>query len=79
MDRKQFQDVSIYLGRKEVVRTTRLEVSAKSSFLHSLLSSLTICDGCREPAVLVFPEDDQDFSSLLQVFRKSGLSIVRSK
>ena len=76
---EQFRDVSIYLGRKEVVRSTRLELSVKCRFLHNLLSSLTICDGCREPAVLVFPEDDQDVSSLLQFFRKSGLSIVRSK
>ena len=79
MDLEQFQDVSIYLGSKEVLTSTRLEVAVKSPLLHSLLSSLKVCDGCREPVVLIFPAEDQDFNSLKKLFKGKGWSVLTSK
>ena len=75
----KFQDVSIYLGSSEVMKSSRLEVAVKSPFLHTLISSLNMCDGCREPVVFIFPEGDQDPDPLRMIFRKKGFSIIQSK
>ena len=82
----KFQDVSIYLGTRLVTSSTRLEVAARSPFLQKVLSSLRLCDGCKEPTTLIFPADDETQNTLQEMFKslsvrtgQSRYSIVESK
>ena len=84
MDR--FHDVSIYWGTRLLTTSTRLEVAARSPYLHQLLTSITVCDGCKEPTTLIFPAEDETQNTLEEVFKsmsvrtgQSRYSIVESK
>ena len=79
----RFHDVSIYWGTRLITTSTRLEVAAKSPYLHQLLTSITVCDGCKEPTTLIFPENDETQNTLREVFKPLSVttrySIVESK
>ena len=82
----KFNDVSIYRGTRLVTTSTRLEVTVKSPYLHQLLTSITVCDGCKEPTALIFPAEDESENTLKEVFKslsvrtgQSRYSIVESK
>jgi len=64
------QDVNIYRGRNLVVTRSRLEISSKSPYLLDLLSTLNIC-GCKDSTALIFPEEDEEESSLKEAFNVS--------
>ena len=51
--------VDIYRGTRLGTTSTRLEVAAKSPYLHQLLTSIKMCDGCKEPTTLIFPAEDE--------------------
>ena len=81
-----FQDVSIYWGTSLVTTSTRLEVAARSPYLQQLLTSIRMCDGCKEPTTLIFPAEDESQNTLQEMFKslssragKSRYSIVESK
>ena len=81
-----FQDVSIYWGTRLVTISTRLEVAARSPYLLQLLTSIRMCDGCKEPTTLIFPAEDETQNTLQEVFKslsaragQSRYSIVESK
>ena len=78
---KGFHDVEIYAGSGCELATTgsRLELGATSDFLRSLFAGISLCDGCKEPLVIMFPEDDKNtvtaaINSLTHF--NSGLSII---
>ena len=78
----RFHDVEIYSGTKLATTGSRLEIGANNKFLLEILSGLTDCATCREPLVIIFPEEEE--STLKDVFNrlshfKSGLSIIESK
>ena len=82
----RFHDVSIYWGTRLLTTSTRLEVAARSPYLHQLLTSITVCDGCKEPTALIFPEEDETQNTLKEVFKSLSVrtgqarySIVESK
>ena len=82
----RFHDVSIYWGTRLLTTSTRLEVAARSPYLLQLLTSITVCDGCKEPTALIFPEEDETQNTLKEVFKslsvrtgQSRYSIVESK
>ena len=82
----RFHDVNIYWGPLLVTTSTRLEVAARSPYLHQLLTSISRCDGCREPVTLIFPPKDETRNTLREVFKsvsiktgQSPYSIVQSK
>ena len=82
----RFHDVSIYWGTRLLTTSTRLEVAVRSPYLHQLLTSITVCDGCKEPTALIFPEEDETQNTLKEVFKslsvrtgQSRYSIVESK
>ena len=82
----KFHDVSIYWGTRLVTTSTRLEVTARSPYLHQLLTSITVCDGCKEPTTLIFPPEDESENTLKEVFKSLSVrtgqarySIVESK
>ena len=82
----KFHDVSIYRGTRLVTTSTRLEVTVRSPYLHQLLASITLCDGCKEPTTLIFPADDESENTLKEVFKSLSVrtgqarySIVESK
>ena len=66
----RLQDVTIYRGRNVVATASRLELGAKSPFLLELLSSIKICDGCKDQTVLVFPEEDEDEDNLKEAIKQ---------
>ena len=81
---KAFHDVEIYAGPGAELATTgsRLELGASNDFLRSLFAGRSLCDGCKEPLVIIFPEDDKNtvraaFNSLAHF--NSGLSIIPSE
>ena len=79
---KEFQDVQIYAGTEVATTGSRLELAAKNPFLRQIFSERNYCDGCREPVVIIFP--DEDVNTLREAFDtfshfKSGLSIIQSK
>ena len=81
MKLKAFHDVEIYAGSGVELATTgsRLELAASNDFLGSLFAGRSLCDGCKEPLVIIFPEDDKNtvraaFNSLAHF--NSGLSII---
>ena len=82
----RFHDVSIYSGTSLVTTSTKLEVAARSPFLHELLTSIRMCDGCKEPTTLIFPAEDETQNTLQEMFKslsvrtgQSRYSIVESK
>ena len=79
---KKFHDVKIYGGRELATTGSRLELAANSLFLRQIFSQLNHCEGCREPVVIIFPEEDHN--TLREAFGKlshfkSGLSIIQSR
>ena len=81
---KEFHDVEIYAGSGCELATTgsRLELGATSDFLRSLFAGISLCDGCREPLVIIFPQDDKNtvraaFNSLAHF--GSGISIIHGR
>ena len=80
----KFHDVHIYAGAELATTGSRLELGAKNPFLRKIFSGMKYCDGCLEPVVIIFPEADEDKSTLREAFDKlshfkSGLSIIQSK
>ena len=80
----KFHDVHIYAGAELATTGSRLELAAKNPFLRKIFSERKYCDGCPEPAVIIFPDADEDKRTLREAFRKlshfkSGLSIIKSK
>ena len=82
----RFHDVNIYLGTRLVTSSSRLEVSVGSSFLQEVLTSIRMCDGCKEPTTLIFPAEDETQNTLQEMFKslsvrtgQSRYSIVESK
>ena len=82
----RFHDVSIYWGTTLLTTSTRLEVAVRSPYLHQLLTSITVCDGCKDPISLIFPAGDETPNTLQVVFKsliasagQSRYSIVESK
>ena len=82
----KFHDMCIYRGTSLVTTSTRLEVAAKSPYLLQLLTSIKMCDGCKEPTTLIFPPEDESENTLKEVFKslsvrtgQSRYSIVESK
>ena len=81
---KKFHDVEIYSGHRPRLATTgsRLEIGASNKFLREIFSCLADCASCREPLVLIFPDEEE--STLREAFNrlshfKSALSIIESK
>ena len=79
---KEFHDLQIYAGTEVATTGSRLELAAKNTFLREIFSELNYCEGCREPVVVIFP--DEDVNTLREAFDtlshfKSGLSIIQSK
>ena len=77
-----FHDVHIYAGAELATTGSRLELGANNDFLRSLFDARSLCDGCKEPQVIIFPEDDRNtvraaFNSLAHF--NSGLSIIPSE
>ena len=79
---KKFHDVEIYSGRRLATTGSRLEIGASNKFLREIFSGLADCASCREPLVLIFPDEEE--STLREAFNrlshfKSALSIIESK
>ena len=79
---KKFHDVKIYAGPQVATTASRLELAANNPFLRQIFSEMNFCEGCREPLVIIFPDEDK--STLREAFDKlsqfkSGLSIIQSK
>ena len=79
---KKFHDVKIYAGTEVATTGSRLELAANNPFLRKIFSEMNFCDGCREPVVIIFPDEDK--ITLREAFNKlshfkSGLSIIQSK
>ena len=79
---KKFHDVKIYAGPEVATTTSRLELAANNLFLRKIFTEMNLCEGCREPLVIIFPDEDK--STLREAFDKlshfkSGLSIIQSK
>ena len=86
MANSKFHDVNIYWGTRLLTTSTRLEVAARSPFLQQVLTSIRLCDGCKEPTTLIFPAEDETQNTLQEVFKslssktgQSRYSIVESK
>ena len=82
----RFHDVHIYSGTRLVTTSTRLEVVARSPFLQEVLTSIRMCDGCKEPTTIIFPAEDETQNTLQEMFKslsvragQSRYSIVESK
>ena len=82
----RFHDVSIYRGTRLATTSTRLEVAARSPFLQQVLTSIRMCDGCKEPTTIIFPAEDESQNTLQEMFKslsfrtgQSRYSIVESK
>ena len=78
---KKFHDVKIYAGTEVATTSSRLELGAKIPFLRKIFSEMKFCEGCREPVVIIFPDEDK--TTLREAFDqlahfKSGLSIIQS-
>ena len=79
---KKFHDVEIYSGTRLATTGSRLEIGASNKFLREIFSGLADCARCREPVVLIFPDEEE--STLREAFNrlshfKSALSIIESK
>ena len=79
---KQFHDVEIYAGTVLAATSSRLELGANNKLLRGIMSQVTLCDGCREPLVIILAEEDEttvrETVDRLSYF-KSKLSIFQSK
>ena len=75
----RFHDVDIYRGTRLVTTSTRLEVAAKSPYLHQLLTSIKMCDGCKEPTTLIFPPEDETRNTLKEVFKSVSVRTGQSR
>ena len=78
---KKFHDVKIYAGTEVATTSSRLELGAKIPFLRKIFSEMKFCEGCREPVVIIFPDEDK--TTLREAFDqlahfKSGFSIIQS-
>ena len=73
---KKFHDVHIYAGTQVATTGSRLELAAKYPFLRDIFSEMNYCEGCREPVVIMFPDEEEN--TVREAF-KSGLSIIQSK
>jgi len=78
---KTFHDVLIYSGTKLVTTGSRFEIAAKNPFLGEMLSNQHNCNGCKEPTVLIFPEEN--VTILKEAFEelshfKSSFSIIQN-
>ena len=78
------KDVHIYVAGSAVPVYTisTLEVVDKSPLLADILrSSLSFCDGCKEPKIVIIAEEDIHTVvaafNRIAVFNKSGFSIVK--
>ena len=74
-----YHDVKLFAGAELATTGSRLELAASNDFLRSLFAGRSLCDGCKEPLVIIFPEDDKNtvraaFNSLAHF--NSGLSII---
>ena len=56
----KFHDVEIYAGTEVAITASRLELGAQNLFLRQLFSEMNICDGCQEPLVIIFPDEDKN-------------------
>ena len=77
---EKYHDVHIYAGAELATTGSRLELGASNAWLGSLFAGRSLCDGCKEPLVIIFPEDDKNtvraaFNSLAHF--NSGLSIIQ--
>ena len=68
-----FHDVHIYAGAELATTGSRLELGANNYFLRSLFTGRSLCDGCKEPLVIIFPEDDKN---TVRAAFNTGLSII---
>ena len=79
---KQFHDVEIYAGTVLAATASRLELGANNEVLRDVMSQVTLCDGCRQPLVIILAEEDEttvrETVDRLSHF-KSELSIFQSK
>ena len=79
---KLFHDVEIYAGTVLAATASRLELGANNEMLRGIMSQVTLCDGCRQPLVIILAEEDEttvrDTFDRLSHF-KSELSIFQSK
>ena len=69
MARSKFHDVNIYWGTRLLTTSSRLEVAARSPFLQEVLTSIRMCDGCKEPTTLIFPAEDETQNTLQEMFK----------
>ena len=88
---KVFHDVEIYAGSRLATTGSRLEIvgllleegAAGPLLLKEIFSGQDDCTRCKEPTVLIFPEEDM--MTLKEAFRRlsfhsgSPLSIIKSK
>ena len=72
----RFHDVNIYLGTRLVTSSSRLEVSVGSSFLQEVLTSIRLCDGCKEPTTLIFPAEDETQNTLQEMFKSLNFPVI---
>ena len=73
-----FHDVHIYRGTRLVTTSTRLEVAARSPFLQEVLTSIRMCDGCKEPTTLIFPAEDETQNTLQEMFKSLSVRYLLS-
>ena len=76
MVRAIFHDVHIYSGTRLVTTSTRLEVAARSPFLQEVLTSIRMCDGCKEPTTLIFPAEDETQNTLQEMFKSLNFPVI---
>ena len=79
MARSIFHDVSVYRGTRLVTTSTRLEVAARSPFLQEVLTSIRMCDGCKEPTTLIFPAEDETQNTLQEMFKSLSVRTGQSR
>ena len=70
---EKYHDVHIYAGAELATTGSRLELGANNDFLRSLFAGRSLCDGCKEPLVIIFPEDDKN---TVRAAFNTGLSII---
>ena len=71
-----YHDVKLYAGAELATTGSRLELAASNEFLRSLFAGMSLCDGCKEPLVIIFPEDDKN---TVRAAFNSGLSIIQGR
>ena len=76
MAKSKFHDVNIYWGTRLLTTSTRLEVAARSPFLQQVLTSIRMCDGCKEPTTLIFPAEDETQNTLQEMFKSQSFPVI---